>query len=91
MPQWLVTDVSIVLPSVTLTVMLAFFALTDDGNGFDPSVPPQDGQTHVDLSNVRERLRYAGAALRIGPGPEGVTEAVIVIPKSANAGRVNEI
>ena len=29
MPQWLVTEISIILPCVTLTVMLAFFALTD--------------------------------------------------------------
>ena len=35
MPQWLVTDVSIILPSVTLTVMLAFFALTDAYIGRD--------------------------------------------------------
>lgn len=35
MPQWLVTDVSIILPSVTLTVMLAFFALTDAYFGRD--------------------------------------------------------
>lgn len=29
MPQWLVTDISIMLPAVTLMVMLAFFVLTD--------------------------------------------------------------
>ena len=64
--------------------------VADDGNGFDPSVPPQDGQTHVGLANVRERLCYAGASLRVGPGPKGGTEAVIVIPKSANARKGNE-
>ena len=35
MPQWLVTDISIILPCVTLTVMLAFFVLTDAYIGRD--------------------------------------------------------
>ena len=29
MPQWLGTDIAIIFPSVTLTVMLALFVLTD--------------------------------------------------------------
>lgn len=53
----------------------------DDGNGFDPDVSLQDTQSHIGLSNVRERLRYAGDELRIGAGPEGGTKAVIIIPK----------
>ena len=61
--------------------------VTDDGNGFDPNVVPQDGQSHVGLANVRERLRCAGASLRIGAGPEGGTEAVIIIPKAVHQGR----
>ncbi len=35
MQQWLVTDISIILPCVTLTVMLAFFVLTDAYIGRD--------------------------------------------------------
>ncbi|MBR5109950.1 MAG: histidine kinase [Clostridia bacterium] len=58
--------------------------VTDDGNGFDPNLVPQDGQSHVGLSNVRERLRCAGASLRIESGPEGGTEAAIIIPKIVN-------
>ena len=61
-------------------------AVTDDGNGFDPSALPQDGQPHIGLANVRERLRLSGASLRVGPGPARGTEAVIVIPKKVNAG-----
>lgn len=56
-------------------------SVADDGNGFDPAALPQDGQPHIGLANVRERLRLSGASLRIGPGPAGGTEAVIVIPK----------
>ena len=62
-------------------------AVTDDGNGFDPNAIPQDGQSHVGLANVQERLRCAGASLRIGAGPEGGTEAVIIIPKIVHRGR----
>ena len=58
-------------------------AVTDDGNGFDPDAVPRDDQSHIGLNNVRERLRYAGAELRIGAGPQGGTRAVIVIPKKA--------
>lgn len=60
--------------------------VADDGNGFDPDAIPQDGQFHVGLANVRERLRCAGASLRIESGPDGGTEAVIIIPKSVNQG-----
>jgi len=56
-------------------------SVTDDGNGFDPDAVPGDDHSHIGLNNVRERLRYAGANLRIGAGPEGGTEAVIIIPK----------
>ena len=61
-------------------------AVTDDGNGFDPDAVPEDDSAHIGLNNVRERLRFAGAGLRIGPGPEGGTEAVIIIPRNQNRG-----
>jgi len=31
--------------------------VTDDGVGFDPSVPPDDGRVHVGLTNVENRLK----------------------------------
>jgi LytS/YehU family sensor histidine kinase len=61
--------------------------VADDGPGFDPDAVSGDGRQHVGLANVRERLRYAGAELRITSPPEGGTEAAIVIPKIRNAGR----
>ena len=56
--------------------------VSDDGNGFDPEALHADDHSHIGLSNVRERLRYAGAELRIETGPEIGTKAVIVIPKT---------
>ena len=62
--------------------------VTDDGNGFDPNTIPQDDHSHIGLRNVRERLRYAGDELRIGTGPKGGTQAVIIIPKREQRGGV---
>lgn len=31
--------------------------VTDDGVGFDPNVPPDDGRVHVGLTNVQNRLK----------------------------------
>ena len=31
--------------------------VTDDGVGFDPNVPPNDGRVHVGLTNVQNRLK----------------------------------
>ena len=61
-------------------------SVTDDGNGYDPNAVPQDDHAHIGLNNVRERLRYAGDDLRIGAGPEGGTEAVIMIRKTEQRG-----
>ena len=60
--------------------------MIDDGNGFDPDAVPEDDLPHIGLNNVRERLRFAGADLRIVLRPEGGTEAVIIIPKNQNGG-----
>ena len=60
--------------------------VTDDGNGYDPNAVSQDDHAHIGLNNVRERLSYAGDDLRIGAGPEGGTEAVIIIPKTGQRG-----
>ena len=62
-------------------------SVTDDGDGFDPEAVSRDGQPHIGLSNVRERLELIGAGLRIGAGPDGGTQAVIIIPKTQAAGR----
>jgi len=54
----------------------------DDGAGFDPYAPKEDGRTHIGISNVGDRLRtLCGGSLtitsRLGEG----TVAVISVPK----------
>ena len=56
--------------------------VTDDGVGFDPERPKQDGRTHVGIANVRARpdkMMHASLSLesRMGAG----TVATIRIPK----------
>ncbi len=54
----------------------------DDGVGFDPDQPREDGRTHIGIDNVRGRLRaQAGGTLRIDSTPGAGTVAVIVLPK----------
>ena len=54
----------------------------DDGMGFDPMAPKEDGRTHIGLSNVRDRLRrMVGGTLTITSTPNVGTVAVITIPK----------
>lgn len=57
-------------------------SVADDGPGFDPEALPQDDKPHIGLANVRERLRYAGASLRIGSRPGGGTQADIIVPRT---------
>jgi Putative regulator of cell autolysis len=61
-------------------------SVADDGPGFDPKVLPEDGRPHVGLANVRDRLHYAGAELRITGGAMGGTAATITIPKDRTTG-----
>ena len=58
-------------------------SVTDDGPGFDPEAPSQDGQrSHIGIYNVRERLmRMSNAELRIASEPGVGTTATIIIPK----------
>jgi hypothetical protein len=56
--------------------------VADDGPGFDPNAAV-DEKKHIGLHNVRERLRYAGATLRLESPPEGGTRATILIPRTA--------
>ena len=57
--------------------------VTDDGAGFDVDADvPDDGQSHVGLSNVRERLRrISGGELRIESAPGRGCRATILLPK----------
>lgn len=55
----------------------------DNGMGFSPDQPKNDGKVHIGLENVRERLRQSqGASLVINSSPGRGTEAVIIIPKT---------
>lgn len=59
----------------------------DNGRGFDTTKPPNDGQLHVGIQNVRDRLeKMCGGKLelfsRVGVG----TTAVIVLPKDMQGG-----
>ncbi len=56
-------------------------SVRDDGPGFDPSVPPDDGKEHIGIQNVRERLRNRGGSLTITSQIGRGTVATIWIPK----------
>jgi len=60
----------------------AIITVTDDGAGFDPSVPPnQDGRSHMGIGNVRSRLAVmCGGTLEIQSKHNAGTTAVIIIP-----------
>ena len=56
--------------------------VTDDGPGFDPDRLPEDGQMHVGIANVRERLRQiVDGSLEYRSAPGKGTAAIIRIPK----------
>ena len=56
--------------------------VTDDGAGFDIGAKPDDGQSHIGLDNVRERLRrISGGELRIESSPGQGCRATILLPK----------
>ena len=56
--------------------------VTDDGPGFDPDRLPEDGQMHVGIANVRERLRQiVDGSLEYRSAPGKGTAAIIHIPK----------
>ena len=62
-------------------------SVTDDGPGFDTTVPPTDGKRHVGLRNVRERLeQVCGGSLEIQSSPGWGTTATIILPKRQGAG-----
>ncbi len=53
----------------------------DDGVGFDTVEPKNDGQAHIGIQNVRERLKMlCGGTLEVESVPGSGTKAVITIP-----------
>ena len=56
--------------------------VTDDGAGFDPQAVPDDGERHVGIRNVRERLdRICGGTLSIDSAPGRGSIVTILLPK----------
>ena len=56
--------------------------VTDDGVGFDPSLPPSDGRVHVGLTNVQNRLKsMVHGRLEIYSKIDKGTKMSIHIPK----------
>lgn len=54
----------------------------DDGAGFDPSVPPNDGKSHIGIKNITERLEMlCGGRLEIESQKGAGTAASVHIPK----------
>ncbi|MBO7303426.1 MAG: histidine kinase [Clostridia bacterium] len=57
-------------------------SVNDTGCGFDPSLPKNDGKSHVGIENVRQRLsNMCGGALTIESEVGVGTSATIKIPK----------
>ena len=57
-------------------------AVSDNGPGFNPSRIPEDGRSHVGISNVRERLeKVCDGKLAFWTATGDGTTAVILIPK----------
>ena len=56
--------------------------VTDTGVGFDPAKPKQDGQPHLGLKSVRDRLTtMSGGRLEVASVPDQGTTVTIAIPK----------
>ncbi len=72
----------IVTISTEETDTVIYICISDDGVGFDPGEPKDDGRIHVGIANVRERLEaQCGGKLEIESKPEMGTNVVITIPK----------
>ena len=57
--------------------------VTDDGIGFDPLKPMQDGKKHIGIQNVQKRLQtQCHAILTIRSAPGCGTVAVITLPRN---------
>lgn len=56
--------------------------VTDDGVGFEPAQTSAQGELHIGIRNVRERIeRMCGGTLTVTAKPGAGTEALIRIPK----------
>lgn len=57
----------------------------DNGIGFDPNTVPDNGKSHVGISNVRSRLKImCQGSLEFISSPNDGTTAIIKIPKGEN-------
>lgn len=68
---------------ITVRKMADGFSIVveDDGVGFDPSVQPNDGRTHVGLTNTRERLeRICMGTLTVESAVGVGTKVTVYIP-----------
>ena len=56
--------------------------VVDDGPGFDPNMVPADGEKHIGIANVRERLmQVSSGSVEFDSAPGKGTTARIMIPK----------
>ena len=57
-------------------------SVADDGTGFEPGAPQDDGRSHIGIQNVRDRLaRVVGGELRIDSVVGQGTTATIILPR----------
>lgn len=72
--------------STSQTVQHYLVTIRDDGVGFDPDSPKEDGRDHVGIENVRSRLAaQCGGSLVIGSRPGAGTVAQVRIPKKGKS------
>ncbi len=57
-----------------------FVSVEDNGQGFDPSDRPADGQSHFGLQVMRERAEKVGGHLIVDSGPGGGTRVLLRLP-----------
>lgn len=61
-----------------------YIEITDDGVGFDITKIPEDGRTHIGISNITERLKtMLNAAVSVNSIPDEGTNVLIRIPRNA--------
>ncbi len=59
--------------------------VSDNGPGFDPNQMPEDGNTHIGLENVRERLkRMCSGELQIVSAPGEGSRVTMLLPKEVS-------
>lgn len=58
----------------------AVIRITDDGSGFDPTRPAEDGGSHFGLAFMRERMEQIGGSVRIESAPGSKTLVELEAP-----------